>query len=692
MQGLLSIFDSQQFMPHGMCFLWRPELLILHAVSDSLTALAYYSIPAALVYFTLKRIDLEFRWMFVAFGVFILACGTTHVFAIWTLWNPDYGVAGLVKAATAVASLITAALLWRIMPQALAIPSKRQLEVANCALEREIGERHKAETAVRELNAQLERRIRDRTADLERTNVRLQHEIVERQRHEKEIAAKSHLLETILESMDQGILVVGADGHIVTFNRRFVELNDLPPDRFHPGDSFEDFVRFNVVRGDHGPGDPEAIFALRLEAIRAAPNHPYERRVPNGTILEIRGAPMPGGGFVRTFTNVTAARQAEEQLRQSQKMKAIGQLTGGVAHDFNNLLTVILGNAEVLAEALGQDTRLTRLVQAIDRAAQRCAELTQRLLAFARRQALAPTAINLSALVTDMDAMLHRSLGEDIDIERKLAGDLWNAMADPGQVENALLNLALNARDAMPDGGRLTIETANVRLDDHYAAKNPGVVPGAYVMLAVSDTGIGMTPDVLKRAFEPFFTTKETGKGTGLGLSMVYGFAKQSGGHVNIYSEPGQGTTVRLYLPRTEERPKVATTAAAITALDRGSGETVLVVEDDPVVRAFVVSQLKTNGYHVTAAHDGASALAMLEAHGPVDLLFTDVVMPGGMNGRQLAEEAKRRQPGLKVLFTSGYAESVIVHQGKLDPGVSLLTKPYRIEDLLKKIRATLIG
>jgi CheY-like chemotaxis protein len=367
-------------------------------------------------------------------------------------------------------------------------------------------------------------------------------------------------------------------------------------------------------------------------------------------------------------------------------MEAIGQLTGGVAHDFNNLLGVVLGNAEMLSEELGQEHAR---VQAVMRAATRGADLTQRLLAFSRRQPLQPKAIDLGTLVADMVDMLQRSLGEAIDIKFVASEDLWTATADPGQLETVLLNLAINARDAMSGAGTLVIETSNAVLDESYAATRTDVVAGDYVMLAVTDTGEGMSPEVLERAFEPFFTTKDVGKGTGLGLSMAFGFAKQSGGHIAIYSEEGKGTTVKLYLPQTQDEAKRVEVSARVE-VPRGRGETVLVVEDDGDVRELAVLMLRGLGYEVLEAHDGKSGRAMLERAPGVDLLLADMVLPGGMSGREMADEAARRNGGLKVLFMSGYAANAAQLNGWVDRGADILQKPFRKRDLAIKVRSVL--
>ncbi|HUB16146.1 MAG TPA: ATP-binding protein, partial [Acetobacteraceae bacterium] len=355
---------------------------------------------------------------------------------------------------------------------------------------------------------------------------------------------------------------------------------------------------------------------------------------------------------------IAQRERAEEALRHSQKMEAIGQLTGGVAHDFNNLLQVILGNLERLGRRLPEApaTETGRLIAAATRAAGRAATLTQRLLAFSRRQPLTPKSLDLNRLVAGMLELFGRTLGEAIQVDTMLAGGLWRVFADENQLENALVNLAVNARDAMPHGGRLTLETRNVRLDESYALTQEDVRPGDYVLVTVSDTGTGMTKEVLARAFDPFFTTKDIGQGTGLGLSQVYGFVRQSGGHVRIDSTIGQGTTVSLYLPRFFELEKLDTSAAAPQALPLGKHhEAILIVEDEHDVRSFTRETLQELGYEVREAASGSAALRALEASPNLRLLFTDIGLPGGMNGRQLAEEARRRRPELKVLLTTGY-------------------------------------
>lgn len=393
-------------------------------------------------------------------------------------------------------------------------------------------------------------------------------------------------------------------------------------------------------------------------------------------------------------TQIEEREKAEEALRQAQKMETIGQLTGGVAHDFNNLLTVILGNLERLRRRIDDGGDPAQMKRAADNAiqgAERAASLTRSLLAFSRRQPLSPKPVDVNKLVANMSDLLRRTLGEQITIESVVAGGLWRTHVDPNQLENAILNLAVNARDAMPNGGKLTIETANAYLDARYAADQAEVAPGQYVVLCITDTGIGMSKEVVEQAFEPFFTTKDIGQGTGLGLSQVYGFVKQSGGHVKIYSEPGQGTTVKIYLPRLladEDAIEIARPSDAPPAGNRS--EAILIVEDEEGVRAHSVEIMTELGYRVFQAANGPAALEVLAREPTIALLFTDVGLPGGMNGRQLADEARRRWPNLRVLFTTGYARNAIVHDGRLDPGVQLITKPFTYTELATAVREAL--
>ena len=387
--------------------------------------------------------------------------------------------------------------------------------------------------------------------------------------------------------------------------------------------------------------------------------------------------------------DLTEKQAAEAQLRHIQKMDAIGQLTGGVAHDFNNILTVITGTIGILEESVADKPELVAITRLIDEAAERGANLTKHLLAFARKQPLQPLEVDVNALVLEAAKLLHPTLGENVEISPLLAEDAWTALVDPNQLSTAVLNLALNARDAMPNGGKLALETSNIYLDENYAGMHSEVAPGSYVMVAVSDTGTGIPAALIERVFDPFFTTKEVGKGTGLGLSMVFGFVKQSGGHIKIYSEEGHGTSVKMYLPRATGLNQTAA-EAAVSANVEGGHEIVLVVEDDSLVRRYVMTQIESLGYTTFEAANAREALQIIDGAPALDLLFTDVIMPGEMNGRQLVDEALKRRPSLKTLYTSGYTENAIVHHGRLDSGVLLLAKPYRKTELARMLRLAL--
>jgi signal transduction histidine kinase len=532
------ILDMSTFLPHGACLLWKPELIWLNAISDTLIAGGFFATAFFVMYSVWRRRDFQFRWTWWSFGVFSTLCGVSRLLSVLTLWMPAYEIDAAVKAVVAVMSVaIGTGLLVVVLPRFLVLPGRAQLAQAYAELAEETRQRRSAEAMV----------------------------------------------------------------------RRFQE----------------------------------------IEA-------------------------------------------TESQVRQAQKMEAVGQLTGGVAHDFNNILTVIIGTIEILADAVKDRPDLVSIADMIGAAAMRGAELTQHLLAFARRQPLQPRNVDVNALVVDAERLLRSTLGEQIKIESMLAPDCAPALMDPSQLSTAILNLALNARDAMPNGGKLTLQTKNVVLDGNYAGMNSEVRPGNYVMVAVSDAGVGIPAGLLEKVFEPFFTTKDVGRGSGLGLSMVYGFVKQSNGHVKICSEEGHGTTVELYLPQAEGVVEAPVADGGSSGLERGDSS-ILIVEDDPLVRDYVVTQIRNLGYTTLAASNSSEALAMIDGPERIDLLFTDVILPGGMNGRQLATEAMARRPKLKVLYTSGYSENAIVHHGRLDADVLLLPKPYLSSDLARMLRTALV-
>ena len=491
---------------------------------------------------------------------------------------------------------------------------------------------------------------------------------------------------SLLDHAQDAIVVRDLDNRITYWNRG--------AERLYGWSFAEVRGRINTENVYEDPAQFQTIIAAVLRDGEWNGRVRQKRRDGKSIVVELhatlvrddRGQPRSTFAII---TDVTQRLAIEERLRRSERLETIGQLTGGVAHDFNNLLTVMLGNTEMLESALHDQPRLREIAAMTREAAQRGAELTHRLLAFARRQALEPRAVHINALIQGLDGLLRRTLGADIELELIRAAGLWDALVDSSQLENALLNLCLNARDAMPAGGRLTIETANVWIDQDYAEENGDVAPGQYVQVAVSDSGQGIPAENLGRVFEPFFTTKPFGKGTGLGLSMVHGFVKQSQGHIKVYSEPGEGTTVKLYLPRAGRAGTAQTGTRAGVGGGRGT-ETVLLVEDNDLVRAYAEEQLQSLGYRVLVARTSAEALALAEKDASIDLLFTDIIMPGGMNGRKLAEAIRQVRPAIRVLYTSGYTENAIIHHGRLDPGVHLLNKPYSRADLAAKLRVVL--
>ncbi len=527
----------------------------------------------------------------------------------------------------------------------------------------DVTRRHIAETALRELNESLEHQIAERTASIDRS------------------WRKSRDMQ-IVTGLD-GILHAVSPAWETILGRRVEDA---------VGRHFSEFVWHE---------DLDRSRRINAEARTRDDLHDVENRFvhADGTPRWISWRATTEGEFIYSYgRDVTAEKaqaaaleQAEQALRQAQKMEAVGQLTGGIAHDFNNMLAVITGSLDLLERRLGDgDPRTKRQLDAAAEAARRAASLTQRLLAFSRQQPLRPEAIHVNGLVAGMSDLLHHSLGSDIRLETVLAAGLWRVHADPNQLENVILNLSVNARDAMPDGGRLTIETQNAHVDDRYAAAHLGVSAGQYVLIAISDSGTGMTAEVMAKAFDPFFTTKAVGKGTGLGLSQVYGFVKQSGGHVKIYSELGEGTTVKIYLPRALAQAADAPADDAASALALGDAqEVVLVVDDEPAVRQFSVDALEELGYRVLEADGAAAALRLIDAHPEIDLLFTDIVMPD-VNGRKLAEAAREKRPSLRVLYTTGYTRNAVVHNGVLDPGVELIGKPYSLDQLAAKVRQVL--
>ena len=536
---------------------------------------------------------------------------------------------------------------------------------------------HRSEAALRILNEELEQRVRERTRDLH-------------------------------DSQDFARLALSSVGGVGAWTY------DVASDRFFCSPAISELYGLDPARGTAGIEraaflanvHPEDLPQLRAVMARGLVREgdielEYRIRHPDGSVRWVlsRGHTYAdeGGRMVRRVgfgIETTRQREMEEQLRQSQKMEAVGQLTGGLAHDFNNLLAGISGSLELMSTRINQGRLkdVERYMVAAQGAARRAAALTHRLLAFSRRQTLAPRATDVNALAGGMLDLIQRTVGPGVAVEAVAASGLWPTLVDASQLENALLNLCINARDAMPEGGRITIETANRWIDRH-AARRHELPEGQYISLCVSDTGTGMAPEVIAKAFDPFFTTKPLGQGTGLGLSMIYGFAKQSDGQVRIYSELGEGTMVCLYLPRHRgEAEQAETLPEGVLRPVAEAGETVLVVDDEPTVRMLVTDVLGDLGYTAIEAADGASALKVLQSNARIDLLITDVGLPGGMNGRQVADAARVDRPELKVLFITGFAENALLNNGQLEPGMAVLTKPFPMDTLAARIRELIAG
>jgi signal transduction histidine kinase/ActR/RegA family two-component response regulator len=490
------------------------------------------------------------------------------------------------------------------------------------------------------------------------------------------------LLQATLDSVRESVATLDVAGRLQAWNAGFARMLGLSRDELRHGERvFERRSPLARALGEalapsaqDGPGSRPVVSDYTDES---------------GHIFELYRSRTAMGEQVATILDVTHQRRSEDALRQAQRIEALGQMTGGIAHDFNNLLTIFMGSLERLRRDLRDDTQALQRLELMDVAVRRGARLTQQLLAYARRQPLQPTIVNLGHLMTELMPLLRRAAGESIVVECISSDGLWNTTVDVSQFQSAVLNLTINSRDAMPQGGKLTIEVGNATLDDGYAVQHAEVRPGQYVMFAVTDTGTGMDPKTLAQSIDPFFTTKPIGQGTGLGLSQVFGFVKQSNGHLKLYSEVGQGTTVKLYLPRTLMGEPAQ--AVRVVPVHTGTGhETILAVDDDETVRITVAVMLEDLGYRVITARSGVEAEEILLRSPEIDLVFTDVVMPGPVNGRQLAERARRIKPGIKILFTSGYTENAIVHNGQLDPGLELLSKPYDVTLLAAKVRRVL--
>lgn len=686
LDSLTDLFNSDNFMPHGHCFLWEPQILWLHVVSDAIIGAAYFSIPLALLFFIRKRKDVPFHHLFILFGLFIVLCGTTHLFSIWVLWKPDYGPEGIVKALTALASAVTAVITWRIIPIALTLPSPSQLEEMNFRL--------------KETNLKIEQEVAMRTAELKQANTKLQ--ISENKlRH---IARQSEQqFRTLVDGVtDYALYMLDTNGIIINWNAGAQRIKGYEAAEII-GQHFSRFYK----EEDRNAGQPAralktAITEGKYEAetwrVRKDGSS-FRAHVVIDPIYDESHNLVGFAKLTRDITEQHAARttleKTREQLYQAQKMETIGHLTGGIAHDFNNLLQTVMGGLSLIARSI-VDEKLRLLIETAQKAAARGARLTQQLLAYSRQQALRPETSDINQLLRSFEILLRQASGFGVQIKFDFGPNLWLTDIDQTQFQSCILNLVINARDAMPAGGILTIQTRNITLNLKQAEELKDIESGKYVVVTVSDDGEGMSAEVKARAIEPFYTTKEFGKGSGLGLSQVYGFVRQSGGQLEIISAVGEGTIVKLYLPQSLNMPLVHAPILPTPEDKKRSSSTfyvdeevktgtVLIVEDDPLVLLITAEMIKSLGYNTFSAADANEAMAIFAKNKSIDILFTDIVMPNGINGLDLAQKVMQTYPHTSILMTSGYSKEIVAAKESL-ANATLLKKPYGAAELAQAL------
>ena len=680
---LWTILTPQGFEPHGYCFLWTRSLLWLYIVSDSLITLSYYSIPIALIYFVRKRRDLAFKRVFLFFAVFIIACGTTHLMAIWTLWSPLYWLDAAVKAVTATASIATAVALWPLIPKALALPSPAQLEAANLALQEEARERNRVQEALRTAYDEVEERVRERTRELTRTTEALQAEIAERRQREERLRLQG----VALESAANAIAITDRGGRMTWVNPAFATLTGYTSEevlgqtpRLLKSDTHDQAFYHNLWK---------TILSGRVwcgEIVnRRKDGSLYTEEQTITPVLDEHGDITH---FIAIKQDITEHKRLEAQLRQAQKLEAIGLLAGGVAHDFNNLLNGVIGFSELALRELPEGSKGASYLSRVPGLGRQAAVLISQLLAFARKAPLERRPLDLNPLLKESGKMLQRTLPETITIQTEPSFEPLIANADVGEVQQIILNLATNARDAMPSGGTLTLRLAPVTLTEASLGCYPLRRPGAFACLTVTDTGTGIPAAIRDRIFEPFFTTKELGQGTGLGLASVHGIVHQHEGWLEVETAEGQGSAFHVFLPIVPIPADATPSAAKMMPHGR---ETLLLVEDNPMVLEMGEILLSDLGYTVLAAADGVQALAVFRAHPEIALVLTDAIMPR-MGAADLIPALRALTPDITVLVSTGYAPDEIRRTLDHLRVSGYVRKPLSQADLATAVRAAIDG
>ena len=677
MAALQSIFDFGAYMPHGHCYLWQPSLVGLHIVSDLVIGASYYSIPFLLYHFTRKRADLPYKWMFVLFAAFIFWCGTTHFINVWTLWVPAYWISGSVKAMTAAASLLTAALLVPLIPKALLLRSPADFETSNRKLELEVGERVRAETEVRRLNQDLEQRVRERTAELEAANARLKAEIAERQLAEEALANEKERLAVTLHSIADGVIAVDTSAHVVLMNRVAASLTGWDA-KAALGRPVAD-----VLALAEGENPAEAILSHYAPSVEseARLKTPAGERLIAQTATPIRDPHSAIVGAVLVFRDITEKRRTEEQLTRTQRLESVGILAGGIAHDFNNILTAILGN---IALARMDESDRGILLEEAETACLRARDLTQQLLTFSKGGAPIKSATSLHALLLDTVNFALR--GSNVQAALDLAPDLWVAEVDSGQISQVINNLVINAKEAMPEGGNLHVRAKNLAVTPGTA----GELAGEYVVIEIADEGTGIPPADMEKIFDPYFSTKA--RGSGLGLASAHSVVQRHHGTMEVESTPGKGSVFRVYLPASSQGLQ-ASGAGSEPKLQRGSGR-ILVLDDEAPIRTLMERMLKLLGYTADCAADGADAVrqfAAAKAEGrPFAAVIVDLTIPGGMGGRECLAQLHKIDADVPVIASSGYATDPVMAEPARYGFASVIPKPYRPETLSTTLAAIL--